>query len=139
MAEVDLFDLSLAGASIHWGLHLQPVCLTLLDLPMARCGLLTEVLWGLCWVEVGLCGQQGAGVEKEAVGAQGEVGTEVEKDVGGGGVRHRVGVEWVGWVEGLGLETGSLLHLGGDSGAPEGEKWALEKAFPESRWGPGSQ
>ena len=35
-------------------------------------------------------------------------------------------MEWVGWKEGPGLETGGLLHLGGDPRAPEGEKWALE-------------
>ena len=56
-----------------------------------------------------------------------------EEKPGRGGIGSRVRVEWVGWKERLGLETGSLLHLRGDSGGPEGAKWALENDFPESR------
>jgi len=42
-------------------------------------------------------------------------------------VRCGVRLEWVGGKEKLGLETGSLLCLGRDPGAPKGAKWALKR------------
>ena len=66
--------------------------------------------------------QRGRGLEKKA----------------GGMWNQMQSLSGVGWVEGkLGLETGSLLHLGGDQGAPKGAEWALEKDLPGSRWGIG--
>jgi len=32
------------------------------------------------------------------------------------------------------LETGSLLHLGGNLGAPKGAEWVSEKDHPELGW-----
>ena len=53
-------------------------------------------------MKVSLHDQWSVGVEKEAEGAEGKVRTEVEEDVGGGGVRVGVGWEWGGWLEGVG-------------------------------------
>ena len=45
-----------------------------------------EVMRGLCQTEVGLNYRWGSGVEEETAGAEGEVRTEAEEDVGRGGV-----------------------------------------------------
>ena len=55
-----------------------------------------------------------------------------------GRVGWGVGLEWVRWEEGSGLETGGLLHPGGDPGAPKGAKWAAEKDSPRFNGGLGT-
>jgi len=59
--------------------------------------------------------------------------TAQEEELGRGRVICRIGREW-DW----GLETGSLLCLGGDYGAPKAAEWVSEEDSPEIGWGPGS-
>ena len=58
-------------------------------------------------------------------------------------LKRKARLRW-GWMLsqkglGLGVETGSLLHLGGDQGAPKGTKWVFEEDSPKFRWGLRSQ
>ena len=46
------------------------------------------------------------------MGAQGEVRTQAEEDVGGGGVEVGVGWEWGGWLEGAGSSRHHLWSAG---------------------------
>ena len=64
-------------------------------------------------------------VEKGKPKKKSQVEVELEAELEGSGTR--------------GVETSGFLCLGGDPGAPEGEKWVLEKDCPKFRWGFGSQ
>ena len=84
----------------------------------------------IAWLKDRLHRRWRPGFKTETVGlSRGFVAPE-ERLGGNRGVGWGVRLEWVRWEEGLGLETGSLLCLGRDPGAPEGAKWASEKDCP---------
>ena len=89
----------------------------------------------MCSPKIGLHHHRDPGLQLEMAGqVRSRRVTAKEEEPGGGRVGCGVSKEW-DW----GLETGSLLCLGGNPGAPKGAEWILEKDCPELGWGLGSR
>src|SRR5882724_8895541 len=123
------------AAGDQWGavLQLVPLAQVLLHLATGRC--LPEVLQPMCSAENHVHSHGDVGLQSEMMGSlrSRRIMAPEEKPDRSRRVGCGVRLEWVGWKERPGLETGSLIRLGRDPGAPKGAKWAFEEDCPGFR------